>query len=172
MSTTVDPANLRSDIAAILLGHSLAADLELLAACRPLTDEQLDKPFEMGPGSVRATLMHNLGAVRVWADGFAGRERRAWLPDEGPFSVAQMESMAEQLHDDWKDIAGRFPLDEVLTSERNGVTRRYTRAHIIAHVTTHSVHHRAQAINMLRHLGVEPRPTGSVMSWVVERGLA
>jgi len=161
-----DTNNINADIAAVLLAHSRHADRELLAACRALTPDQLDHPFEMGPGSVRATIAHNLGALRVWADAYAGRPRRAWLPDEGPFTVAQLSQLAEQLHDDWADIAPRFPLDEVLSRTRGELIYRYTRAHIIAHVTTHSVHHRAQVINMLRQLGIEQRPTGSVMNWV------
>lgn len=155
-----------AEVAAILLAQSRYADRRLHAACRSLDPDQLDKPFSMGPGSVRATLAHNLGALRVWADAYACRPRRAWLPDEGPFTVAQMETIAEELHDDWADIAPRFPLGEVLSRTRGDTIYRYTRAHIIAHVTTHSVHHRAQIVNMLRQLGVEDRPSGSVMAWV------
>lgn len=165
---TIDPSNLTGDVAAILLAHSRSADSELLAACRPLGEAQLDQPFEMGPGSLRKVLMHNLGAVRIWADVYRGEVMRPWLPDEGELDVPAMERTAAALHDEWAELAGRFDLGEMIERTSHGVTRRYTRAHIIAHVTTHSVHHRAQAINMMRHLGVEQRPTGSVLSWVYE----
>ncbi|MEQ8843396.1 MAG: DinB family protein [Phycisphaerales bacterium] len=166
--TTIDPANLNGDVSGILLAHSRSADEELLAACRPLTDEQLDQPFEMGPGTLRKVLMHNLGAVRIWADVYRGEGMRPWLPDEGELDIPAMERTAAALHDEWAELAGRFDLGEMIERTIDGNTRRHTRAHIIAHVTTHSVHHRAQAINMLRHLGVEQRPTGSVLSWVYE----
>ncbi len=161
-----DPANTRSDVAAILLAHSHAADRDLFAACRSLTEEQLDRAFAMGPGSIRATLAHNIGAMQVWADAYAGRPRRGWLPDEGPRSLAELERLAEEAHEEWAAIAAAHPLDTVLERQRDGKTQRFTRAHIIAHVTTHSVHHRAQMINMLRQLGLSPLPTGSAMSWV------
>jgi uncharacterized damage-inducible protein DinB len=32
-------------------------------------------------------------------------------------------------------------------------------------VATHGVHHRAQCLNMLRHLGVKPLPLSSVAEW-------
>jgi uncharacterized damage-inducible protein DinB len=32
-------------------------------------------------------------------------------------------------------------------------------------VTTHAMHHRAQCLNMLRHLGVTPLPPSSVAEW-------
>ncbi|MEQ9095978.1 MAG: DinB family protein [Phycisphaerales bacterium] len=165
---TINPANLSGDVAAILLAHGRSADEELLATCRPLSDAQLDQHFEMGPGSLRKVLMHNLGAVRIWADIYRGEGMRPWLPEEGDMDVPAMESTARALHDEWTDLAGRFDLGEMIERTVNGSIRRHTRAHIIAHVTTHSVHHRAQAINMLRKLGVEQRPTGSVLSWVYE----
>lgn len=164
----VDAANVTTDLAGILLAHSRAADRELFEACRGLSEAQLDQPFAMGPGSIRAILMHNIGAVQVWADAYAERPRRGWLPDEGSKPLSELERLAEAAHDEWAEIAGKYPLDTVLSRERDGRTQRFTRAHIIAHVTTHSIHHRAQAINMLRQLGVEKRPTGSVMAWVVE----
>jgi len=164
----VDPNDLRGNVAAILLAHSRSADEELLAACRPLADAQLDQPFEMGLGSLRKVLMHHLGAVRIWADIYAGGQMRPWLPDEGELDVPEMEQASASLHDEWTELASRFDLAEMVQRSVKGNTRRHTRAHIIAHVTTHGVHHRAQAINMLRRLGVEDRPTGSVLSWVFD----
>lgn len=35
----------------------------------------------------------------------------------------------------------------------------------IAHVITHSMHHRAQLLYLLRRLGVERLPEGDVLSW-------
>ena len=35
----------------------------------------------------------------------------------------------------------------------------------IAHVITHSMHHRAQVLNMMRHLGMKDLPEGDVFSW-------
>lgn len=162
----IDPSNVRGDVVAILLAHCRSADVEILNAMRGLTPEQLDRPFEMGPGSIRAAYEHDLGALRGWADVYANRPRRAWLPDEGPYTMDRLEALTTELHDDWAAIAGKFPLEEVIERPRGGSVRRFTRAHILVHVTTHSMHHRAQMINMLRHVGVEQLPTGSVMHWV------
>src|SRR5947207_14981747 len=41
----------------ILFEHNRWAMRTLLAACGPLSPQQLDQPFEMGPGSVRKTLL-------------------------------------------------------------------------------------------------------------------
>ena len=48
---------------------------------------------------------------------------------------------------------------------RDGRTADFTRGAILTHVTTHAMHHRAQCLNMLRHLGVTPLPPSSVTEW-------
>jgi uncharacterized damage-inducible protein DinB len=40
----------------------------------------------------------------------------------------------------------------------------------IAHVITHSMHHRAQVLYMLRRLGLTGLPEGNVLSWEQQRG--
>lgn len=166
----IDIGDTRADLGALLLHHNLVADRELLDICSTLTDEQLDTEFPMGLNTLRDTLAHNLGALRAWSDVYAERDMRPWLPTEGPFTIERLGKIAEALHTDWFEIASQLPLDGEVTWSRGETHYRYTRAQIIAHVTTHAVHHRAQAINMLRQLGVAteetPLPTGSVMSWV------
>jgi uncharacterized damage-inducible protein DinB len=170
----IDPANITGDLGAILLAHARHADGQLLYACAPLTDAQLDRPFEMGPGSLRATVTEIFAAMRIWGDVYAERPARPWMADEGPFSVAQFRDIARDQHEEWAAIVRRFPLGSTLTRERNGTVWSHSRAQILAHVFTHSVHHRAQAINMLRHLTGLPAagwadrpalPSGSVITW-------
>jgi uncharacterized damage-inducible protein DinB len=38
------------------------------------------------------------------------------------------------------------------------------------HVATHGMHHRAQCLNMLRQLGVNPLPPISVLEWILSTG--
>ena len=54
----------------------------------------------------------------------------------------------------------------MVTRVREGQVIRLTRAGVITQVTTHGMHHRAQCLNMLRHLGVKPLPPSSVIEWV------
>jgi uncharacterized damage-inducible protein DinB len=53
------------------------------------------------------------------------------------------------------DSANRFPQPE--NNAHFGAS--------IAHIITHSMHHRAQILNMLRKLGVSKIPEGDVFSW-------
>ncbi|MCA9288067.1 MAG: LysR family transcriptional regulator [Phycisphaerales bacterium] len=58
--------------------------------------------------------------------------------------------------------------DEIVTRTRDGKTYSFTRGAVVTHITTHGMHHRAQCLNMLRQLGVNPLPKSSVMEWSLE----
>jgi uncharacterized damage-inducible protein DinB len=149
---------------AILSSHDRWATRQLLDACEPLSPEQLHRRFEMGLGSLHNTLIHDAAAVHRWAEILLRVELSPW-PTNDPRPLAALRTMAEDAFDLLARAAEAGPLDEVLTRERDGVVTTYTRAVILCHVHTHSVHHRAQCLNMLRHLGVTPLPPSSVTSW-------
>ena len=58
-------------------------------------------------------------------------------------------------------------LDEIMEHRILGWDEpfRFTRGTAIIHVLTHGVHHRAQALNILRRLGVEDLPDLDVIEW-------
>ena len=62
-------------------------------------------------------------------------------------------------------IAKAHPLDELVTRVREGKEYTFTRGTVLTHVTTHGMHHRAQCLNMLKHMGVSPLPPSSVVEW-------
>jgi uncharacterized damage-inducible protein DinB len=60
----------------------------------------------------------------------------------------------------------RRPLEELVTRRlRSGRTIELTRGAVVTHVATHGTHHRAQCLNMLRHLAIKPLPPSSVTEW-------
>ncbi|MEZ6241582.1 MAG: DinB family protein [Phycisphaerales bacterium] len=150
----------------ILLAHNHWATRNILDACTKLSDAELDKPFEMGVGSLRATMTHLLGALRGWGDLLADREQRERLEKSGPYSPVQLLELLDEIAADVLESAESHPVDEIVTGERAGKTYSFTRGAVLTHVTTHGMHHRAQALNMLRRLGVDPLPPSSVMEWV------
>jgi len=74
---------------------------------------------------------------------------------------------------DFSDVALRVQrenrMDELITNPRNGNRRSY--GGIIAHLLTHSMHHRAQALYMMERLGLEDVIEGDALGWeAVARG--
>lgn len=152
--------------AAILLAHNRWANRQMLDACAKLTHDQLHQPFEMGLGSLHATLAHIAGAQRGWATMLAGAEPRPRIEKGGPYTLDQLRTIFDEATQELEDALAAHPLDAIATTERDGKHYAFGRGGVLTHVTTHSMHHRAQALNMLRHLGVDPLPHSSVADWM------
>lgn len=152
--------------ATILLAHNRWANEQMLEACAKLTPEQLHQPFEMGPGSLHNTLAHIAGSTRGWADMLAGLEPKPRIEKGGPYTVDQLRALLTEAMQELDDAIAAHPLDGLAHAERDGKHYTFARAGVLAHVTTHAMHHRAQCLNMLRHLGVNPLPHSSVVEWM------
>jgi uncharacterized damage-inducible protein DinB len=150
----------------ILLSHDRWATQKILEACAGLTEEQFQRRFEIGPGSLHDTTTHVLGAMRRWGDMLAGREQRQRL--EGPRRApAELLGLLGEISADFAASARRHPVEEIVSGARDGKTYTFTRGTVITHVVTHGMHHRAQCLNMLRQLGVKQLPPSSVVEWAL-----
>ena len=155
-----------SDPVAILLAQNRWATRNLIEACAALSSEQLHQRFEMGPGSLHDTITHILAAMRGWGDMLAGREQRPRLEGEQRTPQELLE-LLDELSDDIEASAAAHPVDEEVTGSRGGRTFTFVRGGVLTHVTTHGMHHRAQCLNMLRQLGVDPLPPSAVVEWIL-----
>jgi uncharacterized damage-inducible protein DinB len=155
-----------SDPLTILLAHNEWATRNIIKACSGLTHEQFHQRFEMGPGSLHDTTTHLLAAMRGWGDMLAGREPRPRL--EGTErSPDELLKLFDEITGDMAASAKAHPVDGLVSGTRGGKNYTFTRGGVLTHVTTHGMHHRAQCLNMLRHLGVQPLPPSSVLEWML-----
>ena len=155
-----------SDPIEILLTTNRWATRQIIDSCAALTSEQFHQSFDMGPGTLHDTIVHILGAMRGWGDMLAGREQRPRL-EATQCSTEQLVQLLDEISDDLEHSARSHPCDEIVSGSRGGRDYRFTRGAVLTHVTTHGMHHRAQCLNMLRRLGVEPLPPSSVIEWVL-----
>ena len=139
----------------VLLDFDAWANDRLFDACAALDDAALDQEFEMGLGSIRKSLIHNLGAMIGWTgvlkeakDPFAAMKGRPRIRSRNCEPLRNEPASRIQA----AVLSGRF--DDTMSRERDDKVLVFTRGGICAHVMTHSMHHRAQCLNMLRHLGV------------------
>ncbi|QKK07709.1 MAG: DUF664 domain-containing protein [Planctomycetota bacterium] len=153
--------------AEILLAHDTWATEHILDACAGLGHEQFHQQFDMGLGSLHDTLAHILGAVRGWTDMLTGREPRARIEQAGPYTLEQLRVLLAEVTAEFNAALAAHPLDDFATAERGGKSYSFPRGGVLTHVTTHGMHHRAQCLNMLRHLGVAEQPPSSVMQWML-----
>lgn len=177
------PHALTGDPLTVLLKHDHWATHRLLEACVGLTGGQLHHPFEIGLGNLHDTLTHIIGAMRRWADRIDGRVLRPSIesrassdPVPTPIGRGARELMS-LLDDAAADLAGvaakyKDRLNEVFEVKFGPRVYHFSRGAALVHVTTHGVHHRAQCVNMLRHLKIEGLsgrlPEVAVTEWQAE----
>ena len=156
----------QTDPHAVLLAHDRWANNQLYAACQALSQEQFTQPFPMGTGSLRNNLVHNLSATRGWTDVLNESPARERLAEDA-YTLEQIRGMHDEICDAFEAAALKRPFDTIINRQRGDESYTFTVGGILTHVTTHSMHHRAQCLNMLRQLGIETLPMSSVMEWML-----
>ncbi len=165
------------DILQRLLGHDSWTTRQLLLRCRELSDEQLDREIDMGHRTPRRTLLHIIRNMEVWTDLIAEQPVR---PELGAQSagrsveglIARLDAVSVELAETSTRIAQEGRLDECLTDDLDDPPTQRPFGGCIAHVMTHSMHHRAQLLYMLRLLGMRNLIEGDVLSWENQHGNA
>lgn len=142
-----------------LFAHNDWAHGQVLNAASSLDDEALDRPFEIGPGSLRATLYHLWAAERIWLNRWLGKPNGGALDKKPTWSIGELRQhlreTAGQRNGYVADL-GEGGLSKTITyvgPQKDTYTQPV--GELMMHVCNHAVHHRAQALNMLRHLGAE-----------------
>ncbi len=161
---TVDPESAMNLLDRILQ-HDAWTTRQLLLRCVDCTDTQLDRAFDLGPGSLRAAFGHIIRNMEVWTDLMTGSPVRG----EGGLAVTdlldRLDRAATDLDQLAHEIESKGAWDERWTDTLDDPPTTKTYGGAIAHVITHSMHHRAQLLFMLRRSGIEGVPEGDVLSW-------
>jgi len=153
-----------------LLGHDAWTTRSLLLRMRELSDEQLDREFDMSHRSVRATADHLVFNMEVWSalmEGQRPETSRGSSPDDRsvPALISRLDAAESQLATIARAVAERGAWDELWIDMLDEPPTRKSYGGAIAHVITHSMHHRAQLLWMLKELDLEDLPEGDVLSW-------
>lgn len=148
-----------------LLGHDAWTTNQLLTVCEGLSDEQLDREFDIGHRTIRRTLDHIIHNMEVWSAMMANEsiERAVDMSVSG--LINRLGVAALRLSDVAQRVSKNDAWEELWYDhlENPPAHKRFGTA--IAHVLTHSMHHRAQVLYMLRLCGVTDPPEGDVFSW-------
>lgn len=140
------------------------ANDQVFSRAEPLGDAALNRPFEMGLGTLRRTLLHILAGETVWLARWQGERETPWPDESVPTPVSEIRAalastagrrraFVESLHDG--DLAR-----DVIYRDSRGSLFKATLGQMILQGAIHSMHHRTQALNMLRHCGGEPVKPG------------
>jgi uncharacterized damage-inducible protein DinB len=154
------------DLLERLLGHHAWTTGQLLAICGQLTDVELDRQFDIGHRSIRATLQHMIRNMEVWANLMASRLVEPPSSDASIQTLrVRLDRAAENLKSVALEVSRRARWDERWLDVLDHPPKEKTFGGAIAHVVTHSMHDRGQLLYMLRQLGFKNLPEGDVLSW-------
>ncbi|MCC7388150.1 MAG: DinB family protein [Phycisphaerales bacterium] len=132
---------------------------------RPLSPEDYARGFPIGPGSLAAVLTHIYISEWYYIRRMLGREVPAsadWpIRDDDPPPFARLEAAWAVQASETADAIGAVPdwdaqISYTVTDDA-GKRKRVTTTptDIFSQLVLHEVHHRAQALNILRRLGVK-----------------
>lgn len=146
------------------LRYSDWANARLLGCAGGLSDEQLDRGFDMGLGSLRRTLLHILAGESVWLQRWQGRAETKWPDESEKLNAPAMRGRFEACFEERRAFLGEVgtsDLARVVTyRDSKGALYKASLGDMLLQVCVHSQHHRAQAVNMLRHVGAAPIKPG------------
>ncbi len=148
-----------------LLGHDSWTTRQMLVLCRELSDEELDREFDIGHRTLRATFLHIIRNVEWWSDLMDGRAKRVQQGESVMQMIGRLDIAAADLARVARSVASRAAWDESWVDPGESPHVERTFGGTIAHVITHSMHHRAQVLYLMRRLDVEGLPEGDVLSW-------
>ena len=148
-----------------LLKHDTWTTGQLLEICASLPDEQLDRDFDMGHRTLRRTLSHIIRNMEVWSALMASRPISEDADQTVPGMAKRLSDASEQLYRVARHVADHEEWDQQWRDDLDDPPRMKSYGSAIAHVITHSMHHRAQLLYMLRLCGVQDLPEGDVFSW-------
>ncbi len=163
--------------------HRQWANQSLIAAALKLSDGQLRQEFPICRGSVWLTLLHLYAGDYVWLEALLGDEEPLVpgdLPDQLPGNQAGQGAIQnlDELIVKWAALDQRWlsyladldggDLDGLVAKKStfvgNGKVYRTKVYDVLLHVCTHAQYTTAQAVNMLRQLGVKELPNTMLIS--------
>jgi uncharacterized damage-inducible protein DinB len=151
-----------------LLGHDAWTTRQLLLRCQELSEEQLNRSFDIADRSLMETFEHLIACMESHTDLLLGRTAYETYRDDE--TLEGMLSRLTIVAKDFAEFATRIEhegrADEMVTNLENG--NRRSVGGVIAHLLTHSMHHRAQILSMLDQLGVPNVIEGDALGWESE----
>ncbi len=163
------------DVIRRLHQHRMWVNAQLLSAAETLSNDDLQRTFAIGQGTLWRSLVHMYAAEWVWLATLGGDEapvlpgdRADDLPgnqqgEGGLKSLAELRSSWEQLDDRWRAYLAQLAeseLNESVFKVSSLQRARFStkRLDILLHVCTHAHYTAAQVMNMLRQVGAASLP--------------
>lgn len=153
----------------VFFGYSRWANDRLVERAAELSDEQLDRPLDIGRGTLRKNLIHTYAGEHVWLQRWMGRAETKWINEDERLPIPALAERFTKTHAERGEFAATLTdarLDEEITyRDSYGSLFRAKLSDMIYQAVVHSIHHRSQSVNMIRRLDGKA-PELDYMMWV------
>ncbi|WP_372723581.1 DinB family protein [Novipirellula sp.] len=156
------------DLVDCLLRHDAWTTKRILDICAELSVADLDRDFDIGHRTLRRTLDHIIHNMEIWSALMAQREYERSTDQTIPGMAQRLANAESRLRKVAQDVAESNAWNQTWYDHLDRPPRKKRFGTTIAHLITHSMHHRAQLLYMLRLCGVRDLPEGDVFSWEAE----
>jgi uncharacterized damage-inducible protein DinB len=153
------------DILDRLIAHDTWTTRQLLLACQDLTDDLLDKEFDIDQKTLRKTFLHIIQNMETWTDLLLERPVQQRTGDSVPELIDRLSSISREFANLARRVAREQRYDDCFVDILDKPPRLKTFGGTIAHLLTHSMHHRAQVMYLMEKVGLEEHIEGDVLSW-------
>jgi uncharacterized damage-inducible protein DinB len=153
------------DILDRLIAHDTWTTRQLLLACQDLTDDLLDKEFDIDQKTLRKTFLHIIQNMETWTDLLLERPVQQRTGDSIPELIDRLSSISREFANLARRVAREQRYDDCFVDILDKPPRLKTFGGTIAHLLTHSMHHRAQVMYLMEKVGLEEHIEGDVLSW-------
>ena len=153
------------DILDRLIAHDTWTTQQLLNACEALSDDLLDKEFDMDHRSLRETFIHMVENLETWTDLIHERP----VQEKQGNSIPELKQRLVNASRDFTNLARQIGrenrFDDSFWDVLDNPPRLKTFGGAIGHVLTHNMHHRAQIMYLMEKVGIQDHIEGDLLSW-------
>lgn len=153
--TTLITAKSRGDPLAELLHHHLWANLRLLDTCATLSDEQLDASAPGTFGTIRATLLHIVGAEQGYLIRLTGQQPERRLKRDDNPSIAELREHSRRTGEALLEAAAQMSASDTVELEWDGQRWQVPASVILVQAINHATEHRTNVTTILAQQGID-----------------
>lgn len=155
------------DILERYLGYEAWTLRHFIERCRELEPLQLTQQFDIGVGSVAATLAHIIGNLETWTDLMLERPARARapLPESIDACLERFDAAMADFAACARTLAAADRLDSTYLDVLDDPPTAKSFGGTILHVLTHTTVHRWEIQHMLQRLGLADLLEGDALGW-------
>ena len=140
-----------------LLAYTDWSNHRLLECASALSDEQLDRDMQIGPGTMRRTMRHIYAGEYVWLRRWRGEVETDWLDETAKIPVGQLAADFETNIREREALLARLIESDLARvqpyRDSKGNLFKASLGDMLMQGVLHSKHHQAQACNILKRLG-------------------